>query len=49
MEAEQRGMPDLTHVSVPHPIGGLKPDAMRAKAAPTVDGIIAGLTASPPA
>ena len=33
--AEQRGLPDLARLIVPHPIGGLKPEAVRAKAAPS--------------
>ena len=46
LEAEQRGLPDLAHVLVPHPIGGLKPEGVRTKATPTVDELLAALTDS---
>ena len=41
LEAEQRGLPGLPHLSVPHPLGGLKPDAVRAKAEPVIDELLA--------
>lgn len=44
-ESQQRGMPELHYVIVPHPLGGLKPDAMRSKAEPVRDELIRLLTA----
>ena len=43
LEAEQRGMPELTYLVVPHPLGGIKPDAVRAKALAAVAGLEAAL------
>lgn len=43
-EAEQRGMAALPYVIVPHPLGGLKPEAVRAKAEPVAERIIELLT-----
>ena len=31
LEAEQRGLPALERIIVPHPIGGLKPEVIHAK------------------
>ncbi|MCY3559083.1 MAG: hypothetical protein OXH13_10660 [Chloroflexi bacterium] len=31
LEAEQRGLPDLDRLIVPHPLGGLRPDRVRAR------------------
>lgn len=39
LESEQRGLPQLHRVIVPHPLGGLKEDAVRAKVPPVVDAI----------
>lgn len=39
LEAEQRGLPELHRVIVPHPLGGLKEDAVRAKVPPVADAI----------
>jgi hypothetical protein len=44
LEATQRGLPDLPVVVVPHPIGGLKSDAVRVKATPIVDEMLAKLS-----
>ena len=44
MEAEQRGLPLLHRLAVPHPIGGLKPPSVIAKAQPAVSELIAHLT-----
>ncbi|MDZ7726898.1 MAG: hypothetical protein U5Q44_01170 [Dehalococcoidia bacterium] len=44
LEAQQRGMPDLHYVVVPHPLGGLKPEAMHDKAAPVRDELLRLLT-----
>lgn len=44
MEAEQRGMPSLSFLVVPHPLGGIRPDAVRLKAAAAVDGLLKLLT-----
>jgi hypothetical protein len=46
LESQQRGLPELAHVLVPHPIGGIKPEAVRVKAAPLIDEILAALTHS---
>jgi hypothetical protein len=44
LEADQRGLPELRRVIVPHPLGGLKEAAIREKAEPAVEAVIAGLT-----
>ncbi len=45
LEAEQRGMPELPHVIVPHPLGGLKAPAVQAKVSDDVlDEVLAALT-----
>ncbi len=31
LEAEQRGLPELDRLIVPHPLGGLKPERVRAR------------------
>ncbi|MCA9284263.1 MAG: hypothetical protein KDA22_03545 [Phycisphaerales bacterium] len=43
LEAEQRGMPGLTYLLVEHPLGGIRPDAVRAKALAAVDALEAAL------
>ncbi len=46
LEAEQRGLAELDRVIVPHPIGGLKPEAVRRKVDDAVvDQLLASLTA----
>ncbi|MFN0147693.1 MAG: hypothetical protein ACKVT1_14390 [Dehalococcoidia bacterium] len=47
LEAEQRGLPGLTHLLVPHPLGGIRPPAVREKALAAVDNLLAALTAAP--
>ena len=47
MEADHRGVPALRYVLVPHPLGGLKPDAVRAKAEAAVDDLEAALLGGP--
>ncbi len=37
LEAEQRGMPDLAYIVIPHPLGGIKPEEVRLKASAAVD------------
>jgi len=32
LEAEQRGAPGLAHVIIPHPLGGIQPEAVIARA-----------------
>ena len=44
LEAEQRGMPGLPYIIVPHPLGGLKPEVVAAKAPPVRDRILELLT-----
>ena len=39
LEAEQRGMADLVYLVIPHPLGGIKPPVVRAKAAAAVDAL----------
>lgn len=46
LEAEQRGLPALERIIVPHPIGGLKPEAIAGKVGDDViDQLHAALTA----
>ena len=45
LEAENRGLPDLHNVIVPHPLGGLKEDAVREKVPPIVDQLFEALVA----
>ena len=46
-EVERRalGMPELPMAIAPHPLGGLKPDAVEAKAEALLEQVIAGLPA----
>ncbi len=44
MEAEQRGLPGLHRVALPHPIGGIKPPAVIAKVEPALAEVIGHLT-----
>lgn len=32
LEAEQRGAPELPYIVIPHPLGGIQPDAVEEKA-----------------
>lgn len=32
LEAEQRGAAELSYIVIPHPLGGIQPDAVREKA-----------------
>jgi hypothetical protein len=41
---KSQGMPELNLVILPHPIGGLKEDEVKAKADSIIDKIIQGLT-----
>ena len=47
LEAEQRGMASLPFVIVPHPLGGLKTDAVTAKAAAAADEVERALLSRP--
>lgn len=47
VEALARGLPHLPLVAVPHPIGGLSPESVRAKAALVVEEVIHALTDQP--
>lgn len=47
LEAEQRGLPELRRVIVPHPIGGLREPAVLEKVRPAVPAVIEGLTGQP--
>ena len=40
MEAKARGLPELPLAITEHPLGGLKPDAVRAKAPGLVDAVV---------
>jgi hypothetical protein len=42
-EAASRGLPDLPIVTVPHPIGGVAPEGVAAKASAAVDAVAAAL------
>lgn len=44
METVQRGLPDLHRVALPHPLGGIKPPEVVAKARAAIDEVIAHLT-----
>jgi hypothetical protein len=46
MEARARGLPDLAFVITPHPLGGLKPDAVAAKAPALADAVVCALRSS---
>jgi hypothetical protein len=43
LEAEQRGMPDLSFFIVGHPIGGIRPAKVKEKATAAVDDALAAL------
>jgi hypothetical protein len=47
LECRARGMPDLRFVITKHPIGGLKPDQVAAKADGLIEATVAGLLAVP--
>ncbi len=47
LEAEQRGLPDLKRVIVPHPLGGLKDAAVQEKVPPIVEALFASLVSAP--
>ncbi len=47
LEAEQRGLPDLKRVIVPHPLGGLKDAAVQEKVPPIVEALMASLVSAP--
>ena len=47
LEAEQRGLPDLRRVIVPHPLGGLKDAAVQEKVPPIVEALMASLVSAP--
>ena len=46
LEARSRGLPDLPFVMTRHPIGGLHPDEVRARAAALVGETLRALTSS---
>jgi hypothetical protein len=48
-EAASRGLPDLPIVTVPHPIGGIAPEAVAAKASAVVDAVAGALLGAPSA
>lgn len=43
LEAEQRGLPELDRLIVPHPLGGLRPERVRAR---VDDGVLDRLEAA---
>ncbi len=43
-EAQALGMPGLPLVVIPHPLGGLRPEEVRARAEAAVDGVVYVLT-----
>jgi hypothetical protein len=43
LEADQRGMPGLSYLIVPHPLGGIRPDKVRTKAMEALDAVEAAL------
>ena len=45
LEAEQRGLPELERIIVPHPLGGLQAEKVRAKVPGIVDALHAALVA----
>ena len=44
--ASARGLPELKLAIIPHPLGGLPPEEVRAKAAKAINAIIGSLTLS---
>jgi hypothetical protein len=46
-EAQARGLPHLSVVAVPHPIGGIPPDSVRAKATGVADEVARALSTLP--
>lgn len=44
LESKARGMPDLRFAITQHPIGGLKPEQVREKAAAMVESTLAAVT-----
>ena len=42
---KQRGLPELERIIVPHPLGGLKPDAVREKVPQIIDDLFSALVA----
>lgn len=43
LEAEQRGAPDLPYIVVPHPLGGIQPDAVQEKAREAAPALLGAL------
>ena len=43
LEAEQRGLPELARLLIPHPLGGLRPERVRAR---VDDGVLDRLEAA---
>jgi hypothetical protein len=44
LESKARGMPDLNLAITHHPIGGLKPEQVAAKAEAMIEAAVAGVT-----
>ena len=49
LEAEQRGLPDLPYIAVPHPLGGIRPPAVEEKARASIDDLVEALMGGSPA
>ena len=47
LEAQQRGMPDLRYIVVPHPIGGIQHDAVVEKARGSLTDLLAAFAPEP--
>ncbi|MCY3883043.1 MAG: hypothetical protein OXG61_13115 [Chloroflexi bacterium] len=43
LEAEQRGAPELPYIVIPHPLGGIQPDAVEEKAREATSALRAAL------
>ena len=46
LESRARGLPELPIALTQHPIGGLRPPAVTAKAAAMVDAVVRGVTSA---
>jgi hypothetical protein len=49
LELQQRGLPDLPYVVVPHPLGGIRPPAVEEKARAALDDLVDALMGGSPA
>lgn len=43
LEAQQRGLPELPYIVVPHPLGGIRPELVEGKARAAADDLMRAL------